>query len=206
MRQAGIVDFSRCSQVITLLVQFRDIPGAHGNKQPFQDEHGRIRCVFLTLALPGFREKEVLNEPLEVLAAARINCGENIFNPPILKDIPQMLLQRSQIGCFQGVKVGVTDVGRFMINQAAYQTEQSFSAIQRQAGQLNDIAVGESLVAADAYLYPVLAAQDGRKQGQRFDDVFGIHRFLQKGSPPSAVLKGLPGSCGVSVTIIRNSQ
>ena len=88
MSQAGIVDFRRCSQVITLLVQFRDIPGAHGNEQPFQDEHGRIRCVFLTLAFLGFREEEVLDEPLEVLAAAWINCGENIFNPPILKDIP----------------------------------------------------------------------------------------------------------------------
>ena len=110
------MDFSRCSQVITLLVQFRDIPGAHGNEQPFQDEHGRIRCVFLTLALLRFREEEVLDEPLEVLAAARINCGENIFNPPILYGIPNVLLQRNQIGCFQGVKVGVTDVRGFVVN------------------------------------------------------------------------------------------
>ena len=95
-----------------------------------------------------------------------------------------MLLQRSHIGRFQGFKIGIADVGRFVINQAAHQTEQSFSAIQRQARQLNDIAVGESLIAADAYLHSVLAAQDGRKQRQRFDNVFVIHRFLQKEKPP----------------------
>lgn len=94
-----------------------------------------------------------------------------------------MLLQRSQIGRFQGFKIGIANVGRFVINQAAYQTEQSFSAIQRQAGQLNDVAVGERLVAADAYLHPILAAKNGHKQGKRFDNVFVIHRFLQKEKP-----------------------
>jgi len=116
----------------------------------------------------------VLDEPLKILPAAGINCGENIFRSPVLYGVPDMLLQRSQIGRFQSFKVGVADVRGFVVNQIAYQTEQGFVAVQGQTRKLDHIAVGEGIVTADAYLHPVLAAQDGHKQRQGFDDVLMV--------------------------------
>lgn len=67
-----------------------------------------------------------------------------------------------------------------MVNQTPYQIEEGVIAVQRQAGQLNDIAVGERLIAANADLHPILAAKNGRKQGERFDNVFWIIHYSKR--------------------------
>ena len=40
--QAGIVDFRRSSQVVSLFVEFRYIPGAHGDEQPWAFAYARL--------------------------------------------------------------------------------------------------------------------------------------------------------------------
>lgn len=136
--------------------------------------------MLLSLSVPGFREKEVLDEPLKVLAAAGIDCGENIFRSQVFDGVPDMFLQPCQIGRFQGIEIGIADVRGFVVNQTAHHAEQGFIAVQGQTRKLNDIAVGKRIVTADAYLHPVFAAQDKGKQGQRFNDVLIIHGLLQK--------------------------
>lgn len=86
------------------------------------------------------------DQPVEVFSAPGIEVGHGPLDAPILKAVPQVVLQGSGSRLGQSGEVGKADMGRFMVEIATQQTNKGRIACGWQAGQLDGAAIGALMV------------------------------------------------------------
>ena len=91
-------------------LQIGDAPASYRQQKPVGN--GVNRMVWLGWLL----QEEVTDQPFKVPTTPWEDRSQLGFDPPILQDIPHMPLQRRDALPGHGVKVGVPDMGRLVVD------------------------------------------------------------------------------------------